>query len=410
MNLNNPAYRVFLLFCIFVVASCSNDDNVQAPIPNDATAVCENGLAGSYPCDNYDLMGFLSIEELAGSDARGNDCWGWTDPITRKEYALFCATTGVAFVDISIPKTPVLIGKLPTATINSVWRDIKVFNNYAFIVADNAEGHGMQIFDLTRLRDVPNPPINFTADNLFKDFGSAHNIVINEDSGFAYAVGTSRLEVFEGGPLFIDINTPLSPISSGGFIGYSHDAQAVMYSGPDTEHNGKEILIGSNENEVVIVDVSDKNNPKQLSTISYSNVGYTHQGWFTEDMRYFILGDELDEIRMGNKTRTIIFDFADLDNPKLHTIYFGPSDAVDHNGYVKGNSYFLANYTAGMRVIDLTDIENKNLTEVGFFDTHPENNNTSFDGAWSVYPYFPSGNIIISDINRGLFIVRKSAN
>jgi hypothetical protein len=124
--------------------------------------------------------------------------------------------------------------------------------------------------------------------------------------------------------------------------------------------------------------------------------------------KYFLLGDELDELNIGLNTRTIIFDFTDLDNPKWHQEYVGESAAIDHNGYVKDNLFYQANYTAGLRVIDLTDITNKNITEVGFFDTHPENNNTSFNGAWNVYPYLPSGNIIISDINRGLFVIRKS--
>ncbi|MFL1010825.1 choice-of-anchor B family protein [Flavisericum labens] len=379
------------------------DDNIIVPL-----AFCENGFADIYPCNDYDLMGFVPIEQLGGAVSEGNDCWGWTDPTTQKEYALFCATTGVAFVDITTPNKPILIGKLPTATVSSPWRDIKVYNNYAFVVADNATTHGMQIFDLTKLRNVSNPPETFTADTRYTGFGSAHNIVINETSGYAYAVGTSRLETYAGGPLFIDIQNPLNPIDSGGFLGYSHDAQAITYNGPDSEHNGKEILISSNEIEVVIVDVTNKANPILLSKISYNNVGYTHQGWFTEDMKYFILGDETDEINFGTNTRTIVFDFSDLDAPKFHTDYLGPSAAIDHNGYVKNDWYIQASYTAGMRILDISDITSKNITEIGYFDTYPENNSTSFNGAWSIYPYFPSGNIIISDINRGLFIVRKS--
>lgn len=399
------------LFCsfAFIFNNCSDDETPAKPINPDAMFPCKNGFANVYPCNDYDLMGFISINELGGSESSGNDCWGWVDPMTQNEYALFCATTGVAFVDITTPDKPILLGRLPTATINSPWRDIKVYNNYAYIVADRADTHGMQIFDLTRLRNVSNPPVIFSEDNLYSGFGSAHNIVINEDSGFAYAVGTSRQGTFAGGPIFINIQNPISAIDSGGFPGYSHDAQVVTYIGPDTEHNGKEILIGSNEIEVVIVDVTNKANPEELASISYPNVGYTHQGWFTEDMAYFILGDELDEQRIGTKTRSIIFDFTDLDNPKQHMEYFGPTDAIDHNGYVKGDLYFQANYTAGLRIIDLSNIENKSMSEIGYFDTHPESNNTSFDGAWSVYPYFPSGNIIISDINRGLFIVKKSS-
>ncbi|GGZ84880.1 hypothetical protein GCM10007028_23670 [Algibacter mikhailovii] len=392
---------------MLILDSCCNDETPANP---NAEAACKNGFAGIYPCNNYDLMGFVPIDQLGGAGSSGSDCWGWTDTSTQKEYALFCATTGVAFVDISAPENPIVIGILPTATISSPWRDIKVYQNFAFVVADRSQSHGMQIFDLTRLRDVSNPPETFSPDAIYNGFTSAHNIVINEDSGFAYAVGTSRAEPFAGGPLFIDLQKPLTPIDSGGYPGYSHDAQVVTYNGPDTEHNGKEILIGSNEIEVIILDVTDKSNPIRLSSLSYANVGYTHQGWFTEDMTYFVLGDELDEQQTGTRTRTIILDLTDLDNPKIQMEYFGPTNAIDHNGYVKENSYFQASYTAGMRELDITNIENKAITEIGYFDTHPENNSTNFNGAWSVYPYFPSGNIIISDINRGLFIVKKNSN
>ncbi|MGB1284818.1 MAG: choice-of-anchor B family protein, partial [Polaribacter sp.] len=211
-------------------------------------------------------------------------------------------------------------------------------------------------------------------------------------------------------PHFMDISTPFKPKEAGGFAEetYSHDAQVVTYKGPDVDYTDKEILIGSNETEVVIVDVTDKDNPVKISSIDYPNIGYTHQGWFTEDFRYFLLGDELDERRQGVNTRTIIFDFTDLDNPLYHFEYFGNTAAIDHNGYVKDNLFFQANYTNGVRIIDITDIENKSIKEVGFFDTYPADNNTAFNGAWNVYPYFPSGNIIISDINNGFFVIRKS--
>ena len=167
-------------------------------------------------------------------------------------------------------------------------------------------------------------------------------------------------------------------------------------------------MIGSNENELGIADVTDKLNPNIISTISYSNVRYAHQGWFTEDMRYFLLGDEVDEIQVGNNTRTIIFDFQDLDNPSYHFDFLGQSGAIDHNGYVKGNIYYMANYRAGVRMLDISNIANTSIAEVGYFDTYPANDGTDFNGAWNVYPYFPSGNIIISDIERGLIVIRKS--
>ncbi len=394
------------------IGNLCDDDYVD---PNTPLAVCENGFADIYPCNDYDLMANIPLNVFGASD--GNDCWGWTDTTTGKEYALMATSHNTAFVDITKPNQPIYLGNLPTATTSSPWRDVKVYKDHAFIVADCSFGdptcnddHGMQVFDLTRLRNVANPPETFTADTHFTEFGKAHNIVINEESGYAYIVGANRNSTFLGGPIFINIQDPKNPISEGGFKegGYSHDAQVVTYNGPDTDYTGKEILIGSNENEVVIADVTDKSNPVIISTISYNNVWYAHQGWFSQDMKYFILGDELDEFRVGGNTRTVIFDFTDLDNPAFHFDYFGSSAAIDHNGYVKDNIYYFASYRAGVRMLDISQISNSSFTEVGFFDTYPTNNSTEFNGAWNVYPYFASGNIIISDIERGLFIIRKS--
>lgn len=367
-----------------------------------AQTPCSSGMAGVYPCDGYNLQSALDLSQLNAGG--GNDSWGWTDPSNGKEYALIGLNNGTAFIDISNPLNPVFLGKLPTQTSNSSWRDIKTYNNYAFIVSE-ANGHGMQVFDLTRLRNVVSPPVTFTNDAHYNGFGSAHNIVINEDTGYAYAVGTNS---FNGGPHFVNIQNPLSPAGAGGYgmDDYSHDAQVVLYCGPDNDYIGREILFGSNENEVVIVDITDKANPQGIATISYTNVGYTHQGWFTEDQRYFIVGDELDESNVGFNTRTLVFDFEDLDNPQLHFEYFGQTPAIDHNGYVKGTKYYVANYRAGMRVIDISDIASGTIVEEGFFDSYPANNNANFSGAWNVYPFFASGNIVISDINRGFLLVK----
>lgn len=413
--------KKILLFSLIVTISCSKSD-VETPALGSVSQLtpiskCEGGFANGYPCDGYDLMARISLNglNLSATDSlnlSGSDSWGWTDPTTEKEYALICLNTGVSMVDISEPTEPFVVGFLPTATINSDWRDIKVYNNHAYVVSE-AANHGMQVFDLTTLRTVTNPPQIFSATTTLTDFGNAHNIVINENSSFAYAVGTRE---FNGGPVFINIQNPTNPIIEGGYSagGYSHDAQVITYKGPDADYTGKEILVASNgerfgTNEVVVVDVSDKSNPIEISKITYPNESYTHQGWFTEDQRYFIVGDELDEIdgKVSN-TRIIIFDLLDLDNPVLSTEYFGPTEAIDHNGYVNGNTYYQANYTAGVRMIDISDISNKNLNEIGFFDTFPKNNDTSFKGAWNVYPFFESGVIIISDIGEGLFLIKKA--
>ena len=370
-----------------------------------AQTPCVNGMAGAFPCNGYDLQSQLSLNEL--NSGFGNDSWGWTDPNDGKEYALVGLDNGTAFIDISDPINPVFLGKLPTHTQSSIWRDIKVYNNYAFVVSE-AGGHGMQVFDLTRLRNVANPPETFTEDAHYGGFGSAHNLVINEDTGYAYGVGTST---FNGGPHFVNIQDPLNPVGEGGFSpdGYTHDAQIVTYNGPDTDYTGQEIFFGSNEDEIVIVDITDKSNPISISNISYTNVAYTHQGWFTDDQRYFIVGDEVDEINIGFNTKTIIFDFNDLDNPQHDFDYTGPTPASDHNGYVVGDTYYMASYRAGMRALDISDIANGTVTESGYFDSHPESNNVNTNnGAWNVYPFFGSGNLVISDEDRGFLLVKAS--
>ncbi|MGB5369645.1 MAG: choice-of-anchor B family protein [Flavobacteriaceae bacterium] len=410
----------WIISCLFCMVSCSkneqapdidvNDDPpVNNPPGNPISGMlpCIDGMAGIYPCNGFDLVGAISLSGFNASS--GNDSWGWTDTASGKEYALMGLDNGTAFVDISDNENFIYLGKLPTATTSSSWRDIKVYQDHAFIVSE-ANGHGMQVFDLTKLRNVENPPVTFSADARFTGFGNCHNVVINEATGFAYAVGTARDDAFNGGVHFIDIQNPKTPLAAGGYgaDGYTHDAQVVRYMGQDIDHAGKEIFIGANENRVVIVDVTDKLNPTEISTINYPNIGYTHQGWFSEDQQYFILGDELDEINLGFKSRTLIFDLADLDNPVLHDTYLGATSAIDHNGYVNGNEYYLANYTAGIRVLDISGITEKNIVEEGFFDTHPETDNAAFEGVWSVYPFFASGKIVISDINRGLIVVKKA--
>lgn len=412
------------LLVVFLVFGCSSDDsgdpssdgndinnddgpNLGTGLVATSSTPCQGGTASIYPCNGYDLLFQMDLSAFAASSA--NDIWGWTDTPNNREYAIIGLDNGTAFVDITDAQNPVYLGKLLTATASSPWRDVKVYGNHAFIVAE-AANHGMQIFDLTKLRNVENPPQQFTADARYSGIGNAHNIVINEELGFAYPVGTARNDAFNGGVHFIDIQNPTNPNGIGGYgtNGYTHDAQVITYNGPDTDYAGREIFIGANENQIAIADITDKANPVEIETLVYGNIGYTHQGWFTEDQRYFILGDELDETDFGFNSRTLVFDLTDLDNPTLHTTYLGPTGAIDHNGYVLGDEFFLANYTAGMRVMDISDIENETISEKAFFDTYPSNDTARFDGVWSVYPFFESGKIIINDINSGLFVVQKS--
>ena len=368
-----------------------------------AQTPCEGGTANGFPCDRYDLQSRFSLAYMGANG--GNDSWGWTDPDDGSEYALIGLNNGTAFIDISDPINPIYLGKLPTHTSSSSWRDIKVYDNHAFIVSE-AGGHGMQVFDLTRLRSVANPPETFDNDAHYDGFGGSHNIIINEETGYAYSVGD---DTYGGGLHFVNIQDPLNPVAEGGYAagGYTHDAQIIIYDGPDQDYVGKEIVFASNADHVEIVDVTDKNNPIQIASFLYSDTGYTHQNWLTEDRNYMLLGDEGDELDFGFNTRTVVFDVSDLDNITLHMEYFGETESIDHNGYVVGDKYYLSNYSSGLRVVDISDIENGNMIAEGYFDVYPSNNNASYSGAWNVYPFFASGNIVISG-STGFFVVKES--
>ncbi len=367
---------------------------------------CEGGMADIFPCENVDLVGFLTLAEIGGGS--GNDLWGWTDPLDGKEYALIGRSNGLAFVDLSDPASPVYVGNLPSHTgASSTWRDVKVYANHAFVVSDNNPGHGMQVFDLTQLRSVVTPPVTFPNTAHYSGISTAHNIVINQDSGYAYAVGS---DTCSGGLHMIDITTPTNPVGAGCFAsdGYTHDAQCVVYSGPDAEHLGREICFNSNEDTVTIVDVTDKMSPTQLSRTPYANSGYVHQGWLTPDQRYFIQDDEFDEIDNGHNTRTYTWDVSDLDAPVLTGFWDASGRSIDHNQYVKGNFNYQANYRRGLRILEIVEPETGTLSESAYFDTYPASDSNNFSGAWSVYPFFSSGIVIVSDISRGLFILQPN--
>ena len=366
---------------------------------------CIDGSANGYPCHNIDLQAFMPKADMGGGSGNLNDIWGWTDPVTGNEIALVGRTTGTAFVDISDPQNPVHIGLLPGHNnSSSSWRDIKVYNDHACIVSE-ASGHGMQVFDLGLLRNTtPGATLSETAH--MSDFGSAHNIAINEDSGFAYIVGSNQCS---GGLFMVDVSNPSTPAYSGCFSsdGYTHDTQCVQYAGPDAAYQGHEICVGYNEDTITIVDVNDKSNPVQISRTGYSGSRYTHQGWFlNENHTTLIMNDELDESNSGSNTTSYIWDVTDLDNPNEIGRYIGPTSAIDHNLYTLNNYVIETNYRAGLRILKTDDIANGNLSEAAYFDTIPGSDAAQYSGTWSNYPYFASGNIVLSDIGTGLFIVK----
>lgn len=393
----------------------AEEQDPNFPTSSDSPAAssqpCVEGMAGYFPCDNVNLASFLPMSEIGGG--RGSDVWGWTDPLTERRYVIAGRDNGTAFVDVTNAQHPTYLGNLPTSGAqNVIWRDIKVYADHAFIVSEARE-HGMQVFDLRQLREVDGDaaPVTFTETAHYTDFGRAHNIGINEDSGFAYAVGVREDEhACASGLHMIDIREPADPTFAGCYAedGYTHDTECVVYDGPDTRFTGREICLNSNEDTLTIVDVTDKSAPVMLSRTGYEGSAYTHQGWLTEDSRHFLMSDELDELSSGDNTKTLIWDVSDLTAPELVAKHTHETTVIDHNMYVVGDLLFQSNYRAGLRVLRLDDVAEGMLTEVAFIDVWPMDDDTAFShGTWSNYPFFDNGLVAVHGYE-GLFLVRPT--
>ena len=393
--------------------------STDLPVITGEEVLCADGHADRFECSDVDLLAFLPLSELGlspGSRALAGgitDVWGWTDPETRREYALVARMGGAAVVDVTEPSLPVYVGLL--AVEGGTAQDIKVYADHAFFIG--AGNTGMPVFDLRRLRGVREFPVTLAADARYDGIASAHNLVIDTQSGFAFPVGASGGgDTCGGGLHMIDIRNPVTPAFAGCYTdteglvwaGRTHDAQCVEYSGPDSDFRGRQICFASNETALRIVDVTDKENPMPVASATYPGMAYIHQGWLTEDQRYYYMNDELDELTgLAERTRTLIWDVAELDDPILVAEHFGSTSATDHNLYIKGDRMYQANYQAGLRVLDISNPESPE--EIGFFDTTPyEGNPPTMAGAWTAYPFFESGTLVVSSTQEGLFLLRPA--
>ncbi|KAK2741563.1 hypothetical protein FQN57_005546 [Myotisia sp. PD_48] len=383
---------------------------------------CRRGKAGEYGCDNVDMHGFLSHEEMGSKTREGNDVWGWTSRDGR-EFGAIAQTDGTAFVEVKKNGKLEYLGRLATQTVPSIWRDLKVIDGYVYIGSE-APGHGLQVFDMRKLLNLRKPKEFSIKEDLtawFDGFGSSHNIVAHEATNMIYAVGTARNSTCKGGLFMVDVKDPAKPTSPGcaSEDGYVHDAQCVIYTGPDKEYRGREICFNYNEDTLTIVDVTRKSKPTIISKTPYVGAAYTHQGWLVDQkMHYLLLDDELDEVDgtspAKNHTTTYIFDIRSLKSPKNTGYYESPAQAIDHNQYVKDGLSYQANYGSGLRIVDVRSVDRypdgSKFKQAGFFDCHPEdddvNGKVEFMGTWSVYPFFKSGYILLNSIERGVYSLR----
>ncbi len=420
-------------------------------VPDEVTgpAACIDGRALElWACDGVDLITFFPTAQTStqpGNDVQANvqtatgsgtggkieisDSWGWTSPDTGDRYVIAGKTNGAAFFRITEDETGAAtglsyLGDLPNPSPSrSVWHDIKVDGNTAFIVAESVAS-GMLVFDLTNLDGVDEPQ-TWASDtsSLFTGIES-HNIVMNAEADTVYLVGGSAgldptAAACASGLVIVDVSTPSSPTTQGCWDerGYVHDAHCVRYDGPDAEHAGKDLCFTANPDDdtMSVVDVSDPANPVELANAGYTDGGYAHQGWLSEDCGYFFFGDEGDE-GGGVNTRTMVFDVRDLDAVSDAFEWRNPrTQSIDHNLYTADGLLYQANYSSGLRVLDTSglydgdELSQDDLVEIASFDVYPEHDNSGFVGSWSVYPFFDDGVVAVSAYD-GLYLLQLHAD
>lgn len=315
------------------------------------------------------------------------DIWGYADEDGR-EYALIdiSAVNGVAgtmIVDITEPTTPVHIVTIPAPA--SLWRDIKTYDHYAYIVNDTpyessqVGASGLQIVDLSQL---PDTAILVSTNKQY--FNTSHNIFVFDHYLFAVATNHENLHI-------LDISDPENPVSVSTYneSGDIHDIyvwedRAVVASGYSHDYD--------------LIDLSDMSNPRKISGSAPLPGVYGHAGWATEDKNYFLATDEF------NERDITVWDISDENNWELVVPDFElPGISRMHNLFVQGNYAHCSYYNDGYVVLDISDPTKP--FKIGQYDTYP-NDDGNYSGAWGCYPYLPSGNTIISDTHTGLYVMK----
>lgn len=391
------------------VAHAHDDDyrkllDLQPPVFGPIwTAAGTNQERGLFDFQNMTLLANIPLNNFTGLNVNsGNDCWGYVSP-SQREYAIMGVEGGYAFVEITDPVNPVIVEKI-TGPV-SLWHDVKVVGEYAYGVSEG--GSGIQVMDMS---DIDNGNVTLVRNWTGGGYSTSHNIVTNEDTGSLWVCGTN---IGNGGLINIDISNPELPSIDGGWTEmYVHDAQVVTWQGGALD--GREIAFlssgfsgGFSETGLRIADVTDPNNPVTLSTLFYPNAGYSHQCWLSTDRTTLYLNDELDEGNTVSVTTTRVINVEDPSNPVLLGTFTTGKPAIDHNLYTRDHVIYQSNYRSGLRIFDALDPTNP--VEVAYFDTYPGSDSPNFNGTWSNYPFMPSGTIIVSDIERGLFLLRLDA-
>ncbi len=387
----------------------------QGPTP------CVDGKAGIYPCKNIDLVSHVALADISLKPGAANDIWGHTDLNTGTEYAIIGLDNGTAVFSLADPAAPKEVGAI--AGSRTSWRDIKVLQFYdktlarwrAYAYVSSEGSDNIQILDLNQL---PGSVRLVAAD---KAVTSAHNVYI---SHVDYTTNTA-LDGLEptlhivgqktvGGAFTTyglknpEALTPYYLHSNGVRSDYTHDAASMVLDDnralQGCQRNSCTVLMDFNEQSVRLWDITTLTGAGALADLTYPQASYVHSGWWSEDKRFVFIHDELDERDHGLNTTVRVMNVDNLKQPVIVKEWTGPTGAIDHNGYTRGNRYYISNYQRGTTILDITNPANP--VEAGFFDSFPSSDNAAFNGVWGTYPYLPSGLVISADINSGLFVLR----
>ncbi len=380
-----------------------NQDPYVGPGWNESSGVSP---ALAFESAGVALRSWIPLGDFHVNATDGNDCWGYTSASGR-EYAFIGLNNGTGVAEVTNPGNAAIIAHLPGVT--SIWRDIKTYQTYAYAVSEG--GGGIQVFDLAAID--AGTIVELASITTGTGTLKSHNVAINEDSARLYRVGGGNSPT-EGLRIY-SLANPAIPAFLGTYTTrYCHDAQIVTWTKPPFVGVEVAFCYGNNTSGggapgIEILDVTD---PTSITLIGSINLtlppifshpaSYSHQGWLSPDRRYVYFNDEVDEAATGNPTTTRILDVQDLTNPTQVAIFANATAARDHNLYMRDSLIYQANYRSGLRVLDAS--HPLALSEVGFFDTYIPDDNAAYNGLWSVYPYFPSGTVIGSDIEEGLFV------
>ena len=354
----------------------------------------------------YDAFGValqsrVAVTDFDGASTAANDISGYVSPSGR-EYALLGLNNSTGFVDITDPTAPVIVADVPDA--RSPWSDPDTFGTYAYNV-NEADG-GLQVIDLTQIDQGLVSTLPALTSNGLR---TSHTFFVNQESGFLYLCGANAPTT---GLIAVDLSLPANPMMVGLWTEhYVHEVFVKSFAVcPYVGRIGPcELAYAFATNAgMYVLDVTDKSAMTKIGQLLYPNVSICHQGWMTEDENYILINDEGDETRFDLPTTTYVIDVSDPTDPALMTTFTNGLAAIDHNLMIRGHLVFEANYTTGLHVYDISDIQN--AREVAFFDTYPADNSRAFNGAWGVYAHLPSGLILISDIQRGLFVLKLCEN